>query len=141
MRQIDRLPMGAAISFYMSGNHMRRMEKDWVVLVNLNLYVKIKRYVDDTIIKKVKTPQMINYLGTWTPFIKKKKKKKIVETNSTRFLDTGFKVNPDCSATTTVFWKLGIFPAFWHSQIPNRCKRNNINGDLLRACRTVSNFD
>ena len=74
MRQIDRLPMGAAISFYMSGNHMRRMEKDWVVPVNLNLYVKIKRYVDDTIIKKVKTPQMINYLGTWTPFIKKKKK-------------------------------------------------------------------
>ena len=140
MRQIDRLPMGAAISFYMSGNHMRRMEKDWVVPVNLNLYVKIKRYVDDTIIKKAKTPQMINYLGTWTPLIKKKKKK-IVETNSTRFLDTGFKVNPDGSATTTVFWKLGIFPAFWHSQIPNRCKRNNINGDLLRACRTVSNFD
>ena len=32
-----------------------------------------------------------------------KKKKKIVETNSTRFLDTGFKVNPDGSATTTVF--------------------------------------
>ena len=73
--------------------------------MNLNLYVKIKRYVDDIIIKKLKTPQMFNYLVTLNPFKKKKKKKKkkIVETNSTRFLDTGFKVNPDCSATTTVF--------------------------------------
>ena len=69
------------------------------------------------------------------------KKKLIVETNSTRFLDADFKVNPDGSVATRVFWKPGMFPAFGHSQIPNRCKRNNINGDLLRAFKTVSNFD
>ena len=112
MRQIDRLPMGAAISFYMSGNHMRRMEKDWVVPVNLNLYVKIKRYVDDTIIKKAKTPQMINYLGTWTPFIKKKKKKKSQKPIQTDLLTQASKLILTVPRQQQYFESLGYFQPF-----------------------------
>ena len=44
--------MGGAVSFYMSGIHVKRMENNWVVPVNPKLYVKIKRYVDLTLSKR-----------------------------------------------------------------------------------------
>ena len=67
--------------------------------------------------------------------------KSIVETNPTRFLDTAFKVNSDCSVTTKVFRKPGKFPAFWNFQIPKRYKKNDINGHLHKAFKITSDFD
>ena len=64
-----------------------------------------------------------------------------VESNPTRFLDTAFNVNLDVSMTSNVFQKFGKFPAFWNSQIPKWYKRNDINADLYRTFKIVSDFD
>ena len=48
VKQIEKCPMGAAISVIMSGIHMKRMEKDCVAPLNPKFY---RRYVDDTITK------------------------------------------------------------------------------------------
>ena len=59
VKLVDGYPMGGVISVIMCGIHMKRMEKDCVVPLNPKLY---KRYVDDTITKKRKMLQMMNYL-------------------------------------------------------------------------------
>ena len=41
---------------------------------------------------------------------------------------------------TEVYRKANKFPVHWKSQIPKRCKRNAINGDLYRSWRISSNF-
>ena len=64
-----------------------------------------------------------------------------VESNPTRFLDTAFNVNLDGSMTSNVFQKFGKCPAFWNSQIPKWYKRNDINADLYRTFKIVSDFD
>ena len=64
-----------------------------------------------------------------------------VETNSTRFLETGFRKNLNGSVTTKVFRKPGKLPIFWNSQIPKRYKRNNIRGNLPRAFKIVSDAE
>ena len=48
VKQVAGCSMGGAIPIIMPGVHMKRMEKDCVVLLNPKLY---RRYVDDTITK------------------------------------------------------------------------------------------
>ena len=136
VKQVEGCPMGGAISVIMSGIYMKRMEKDCVAPWNPKLY---KRYVDDTITKRKKNATIDELFANMNSH--HQNIKLTVETNSTRFLDTAFNVNPDGSVTTKVFRKRGKFSAFWNSQIPKRYKRNNMNGDLHRAFKIASNFD
>ena len=125
VKQIEECPMGGAISVTMSGIHMKRMENNCVAPLNPKFY---QRYVDGTITKRKKNATNDELFPNMDSH--HKNIKLTVESNPTRFFDTAFNINPEGSVTTKVFQKPGEFPAVWNSQIPQRYKRNNINGDL-----------
>ena len=136
VRQIEGSLMAGAISVIMSGIHMKRMEKDCVAPLNPKFY---QRYVEYTKTKRKKNATNDESFASMNSH--HKNIKLTVESNTARFLDTAFNVNPECSLTTKVFRKSGNFLTFWNSQTPKRYKRNYINGDLQQAFKIASDFD
>ena len=53
--------MGGAISVFMSGIHMNKLEKEYVMPLKTKFY---KRYVDDTVTKRKRTQILMNYSRT-----------------------------------------------------------------------------
>ena len=124
-KQVDGCQMGGTISVILSGIHMNRLEKEYVMPLKPKFY---KRYVDDAITKRKKNTDFVELfqnMNSYHPNIKL-----TVENNPNRFLDTAFSKNLDGSVTTNFFL-----------QTRKRYKRNNIPGDLHHAFRIASDFD
>ena len=60
--------------------------------------------------------------------------------NPTKFLDTNIKI-VDGKVNMSVYRKPNKMPVHWTSQVPQRYKRNVINGDLNQSYQITVNFD
>ena len=98
VRQIEGSLMAGAISVIMSGIQMKRMEKDCVAPLNPKFYQRYVEYIKTKRKKNATNDELFASMNSHQKNIKL-----TVESNTTRFLDTAFNVNPECSLATKVF--------------------------------------
>ena len=118
--------MRGPLTVTFSNIYLTKLEKDQGNPLKPKFY---RRFVDDVISRRLKNTHdcLSENLNSY-----QEKIKFTTETNPKKFLDTRLLLQNDI-IKTEVYRKSNKFPVHWKSQIPKRCKRNAINGDLHRS--------